>query len=68
MEKRSREGNGNNKFQIQLKDGDSSSGYITSYLITLRTNFNDHYGQAVKEQCLDSIAEIDVFSVSDEML
>ena len=33
-----------------------------------RSNFKDHYGEAVKEQCLDMIAEIDEFLVYDEML
>jgi len=31
-------------------------------------NFKDHYGEAVKRQCLDTIAETSDFSVSDEML
>jgi len=31
-------------------------------------NFTEHYSEAVKEQCLGIIAEIDVFPVSDEML
>jgi len=47
----------------------------TSY-ITLQTiysglsksNFKDHYGDAATQQCLGMIAEIDEFSVSDEML
>jgi len=33
-----------------------------------RSNFKDHYGETVKEQCLDMIAEIDEFLVYDEML
>ena len=33
-----------------------------------KSNFKDHYGEAVKEQCLDMIAEIDEFLVYDEML
>ena len=33
-----------------------------------RSNFKDHYDEAVKEQCLDMIAEIDEFLVYDEML
>jgi len=33
-----------------------------------KSNFKDHDGDAAKEQCLGMIAEINVFSVSDEML
>ena len=33
-----------------------------------RSNFKDHYGEAVKEQSLDMIVEIDEFLVYDEML
>jgi len=33
-----------------------------------RSNFKDHYGEAVKEQCLDMIAQIDEFLVYDDML
>jgi len=32
------------------------------------SSFKDHYGKAVKKQCLGMIAGISVFSVSDEML
>jgi len=49
---------------------------VTTYYITLeaiqsglsKENFKDHYGEAVKRQCLDTIAETSDFSVSDEML
>ena len=48
----------------------------TFHYITLKTiysglsksNFKYHYGDAAIEQCLGIIAEINVFSVSDEML
>ena len=33
-----------------------------------KSNFKDHYGEAVKEHYLSMIAEIEVFSVSDKML
>jgi len=33
-----------------------------------KSNFRDHYGDAATEQCLGMIDEINVFSVSDEML
>ena len=33
-----------------------------------KSNFREHYSEAVKEQCLGMIAEIDEFSVADEML
>jgi len=32
-----------------------------------KSNFKDHYGDAATEQCLGMIAEINEFSVSDEM-
>jgi len=49
---------------------------ITSHYITLETiygglskwKFRDHYGDAATEQCLGMIAQINVFSVSNEML
>ena len=40
----------------------------TSYSSLSKSNFKDHYGDAATEQCLGMIAEINVFSVSDEML
>jgi len=40
----------------------------TIYSGLSKTNFRDHYGDAATEQCLGMIAEINVFSVSDEML
>jgi len=54
----------------------SSLHYITLHYITLQTiyssvsksNFKDHYGDAATQQCLGMIAEMNEFSVSDEML
>ena len=40
----------------------------TIYSGLSKSNFKDHYGDAATEQCLDMIAEINVFSVSDKML
>jgi len=45
--------------------------YITSETINTglsKSNFKDHYGNAATEQCHGVIAEINEFSVSDEML
>ena len=51
--------------------------YFVCHYITLETiyrrlsvqsNFKDHYGDTVTEQCLDMIAEINVTAVSEEML
>jgi len=51
-------------------------GFLGASYITLETiysglsksNFKDHYGDAATEQRLGMIAEINVFSVSVEML
>ena len=40
----------------------------TVYSGLSKSNFNDHYGDAATPQCLGMIAEINEFSVSDEML
>jgi len=40
----------------------------TQYGGLSKSNFKDHYGDAATEQCLGTKAEINVFSVSDEML
>jgi len=40
--------------------------YIT--LCLSKSNFKDHYGDAVIKQCLGKIAEINEFSAFDEML
>jgi len=40
----------------------------TIYSGLSKSNFKDHYGDAATEQCLGMIAEINEFSVSDEML
>jgi len=40
----------------------------TTYSGLSKSNFKDHYGDAATEQCPGMIAEINVFSVSDEML
>ena len=44
--------------------------YITNYLYSglSKSNLKDHYGDAATQQCLGMIAEINEFSVSDEML
>jgi len=57
-------------FHIQSTHSTNILHYITYYKLFKEAliNFKDHYGEAVKEQCLGEIAEIDVFPVSDEML
>ena len=40
----------------------------TIYSGLSKSNFKDHYGHAATQQCLGMIAEINEFSVSDEML
>jgi len=45
--------------------------YITlesTYSGLSKNNFKDHRGDAATEQCLGMIAEINVFSVCDEIL
>jgi len=49
-------------------DGQSYITLETIYSGHSKSNFKDHCGNAAKEHCLGMIAEINVFSVSDEML